>query len=312
MTAGGSLLRPALLSIRMLRRAATTLPIELWMADTDEFDEGFYEEVSKLNVRCRLLSDYVGVGVVRRFQLKSFAILFSAFADVLYLDADDFPVHSIDDIFTRSNYSSTGVVLWPDYWAATVSPWLPLIVNRPQRFWRTCETGQLMWNKQTHFTSLVLACYYNFHGPDYFYPLLTLGAAGQGDKETFLLACEVLDHPYTFIERDIGTLGYHDEGSYLGVAMIQADPRDTSRQLFIHAHFPKMDAESMFAAGPLQNSNGKRIDQYWGTELMQNVGYDVEVAAFQELAYIECESSLANVLDKTICDRVLDHLKGFA
>ncbi|KAK7679537.1 Golgi alpha-1,2- mannosyltransferase [Cerrena zonata] len=38
--------------------------------------------------------------------------------------------------------------------------------------------------------------YYNYYGPDYYYPLLSQGAAGEGDKETFIAAAHKLKLPY--------------------------------------------------------------------------------------------------------------------
>jgi alpha 1,2-mannosyltransferase len=166
-----------------------------------------------------------------------------------------------------------------------------------------------MWNKKAHFLSLLLACYYNFYGPDYFYPLLSLGAAGEGDKETFLIACQVFDEPYTYIQRDVGTLGYHDKGEFYGTAMMQADPRDDSRYLFIHAHFPKLDGQSLFASGPMRSSNDNPIPSFWGNLAKENAGYDVEVKAFQEMAYIECTSPLRNENDPAVCERIHEHLQ---
>jgi hypothetical protein len=305
--AGGNYLRIAYLSILMLRQTGMTLPIELWMADWSEYNARFCAEVETHNVRCEVLADYLGEHIIDKYQLKSFAILLSSFSEVLFLDADDFPVNSVDDIFVRGDYTKTGVVIWPDYWAATTSPWLFRIVNKTQTFMRTCEAGQLIWNKRTHFTSLALACYYNLYGPDYFYPLLSLGTAGQGDKETFRLACEVMGHSYTFTDTEILTLGYHDLSGFHGTGMGQADPRNISRYVFLHAHFPKINAQSLFASGSLRNSEGQRILAFWGAMARKMGGYDVEAVAFRKVAYIECNSSLADA-SSVICDRVLEHI----
>jgi alpha 1,2-mannosyltransferase len=312
MVGGGRFLRIALLSIRLLRSTGTTLPLEFWFGDTDEYNSIFCSEVETLNVQCRILGSHLGAGTVGRYQLKAFAILLSRFEEVLFLDADDFPVVNVDDIFDAPNYKITGAVIWPDYWSATASPWLFQIIGQQQRFHATCETGQLMWNKKKHFLSLVLACYYNFYGPDYFYPLLSLGAAGEGDKETFLIACQVFDEPYTYIQRDVGTLGYHDKGDFYGTAMMQADPRNVSRYLFIHAHFPKLDGQSLFASGPMRSSNDNPIPSFWGNLAKENAGYDVEVKAFQEMAYIECTSPLRNENDPAVCKRIHKHLQEVA
>ena len=296
MVGGGRLLRIALHSLRMLRRSGTTLPVELWMSDSNEYSEELCAEVSSLDVQCRIIAEYLGEGVIERYQLKSFAIFLSAFEEVLFLDADNFPVTSVDEIFT-----STGVIIWPDYWASTTSPLLFDIVDTPQTFFRTCETGQLLWNKRTHFHSLALSCYYNFYGPNYFYPLLSLGAAGTGDKETFQLACQVANQPYTFIDTPVRTLGYHlDE--FHGTGMIQADPRNSTRGLFVHAHHPKFDAVSLLSEGALEIHS---LSSFWGPLATEVAGYDIEGAAFQELVYIECNSSLARPF---ICGRLYEFL----
>lgn len=314
MVAGGRFLRIALLSLRMLRRTGTTLPIELWMQDESEYNAEFCDEVasSTLKVKCRLLSNYLGVDtVIGRYQLKSFAMLLSSFEQILFLDSDDFATNAINNIFDSSNFTSTGAVIWPDYWAASASPWLYHIINSPQTFFKTCETGQLLWNKKTHFGPLVLASYYNYYGPDYFYPLLSLGAAGQGDKETFLLACQVLNITYTFLPSPVMEIGYADD-EFHGTAMCQADPRDPDKRvheyLFIHAHFPKVDSLELFKEGELLDGRGRRIPRFWGDRPKQLVGWDVELAAWEEIQWIECESSL-RLEDDTICRRVTDHVK---
>jgi alpha 1,2-mannosyltransferase len=307
--AGGKYARIALLSLRLLRRYNTTLPMEIWMMDHSEYDLDFCDEARFLGAKCRLISDFVGDGEISNFQLKAFAILLSSFAEVLYLDADNFPLRSVDDIFTRGNYTETGVVLWPDYWAATVSPWLFNILNRPQKFMRTCETGQLLWNKRTHFKSLALACYYNYYGPNYFYPLLSLGAAGQGDKETFLMACEAFGQSYTFIETRLHTLGYHDNGEFFGTGMGQADPRNQSQYLFMHAHWPKMNGQSLFKSeSRFKTKAGGYVPSLWGATGI--AGFPVEIDAFEEMAWIECNSTLA-LENPEICERVLGRLDMF-
>src|SRR5579871_737429 len=96
MVAGGRFLRISLLSLRMLRRSGTKLPVELWMGKKDEYDANFCAEAEKLDVRCRLLNDYVGEAI-QKYQLKAFAMLLSSFSEVLFLDADNFPVVPIED-----------------------------------------------------------------------------------------------------------------------------------------------------------------------------------------------------------------------
>ena len=294
----GSFARVALHSMRMLRRS-TNLPIELWVLNKREYDERDCTELSALSVRFRTLDEYLPDEVMATSQLKCFAMLLSSFEEVLLLDPDNFPIASVDDVFTAGQYSSNGVVIWQDSWASTASPWLYQIIERHQAFFGTCETGQLLWNKRTHFHALLLACYYNFYGPTYFYPLLSVGEAGQGDKETFLLACFVMNQSYSLMDTDIVTPGYHDEqGEFHGTGMIRADPRNTSRLLFFHARHPKMDARYVFDILVLcpWGKTGQMI-KYW-------------MAAILELRYIECDSLLARPECCSMIYRYIDSVSG--
>ena len=306
MVAGGKYLRVALHSIRMLRRTGTQLPIELWMGDWSEHDANFCKEVLGMNVQCRILADYLGDGWVGGYQLKPFAILLSSFEEILLLDSDNFPIAPIDDIFSSSQYLTNGVVVWPDFWASTTSPYMYQIIDRPEKFVKTCETGQLLWNKRTHFRALSLACYYNFHGPSYFYPLLSLGVKGQGDKETYLVACEATDQSYAFITADVQSLGYCDDSGFHRTGMAQADPRNISHTLFFHANAPKLDAMSLFIYGVMR-AGGQGVASLWGIDGKAIAGFDVEAVAFQELAYVECDSSIA-LRYSGLCEQVHRHI----
>ncbi|KAH3681478.1 hypothetical protein WICPIJ_007557 [Wickerhamomyces pijperi] len=55
------------------------------------------------------------------------------------------------------------------------------------------ETGQMLINKTRHMKTIILAMYYNYYGPTFYYPMLSQGQAGEGDKETFLAAANYFD-----------------------------------------------------------------------------------------------------------------------
>jgi Mannosyltransferase putative len=44
------------------------------------------------------------------------------------------------------------------------------------------ESGEIMYSKPKHELSLLLATYYNYYGPDFYYPLQSQGAPGEGDR----------------------------------------------------------------------------------------------------------------------------------
>lgn len=87
---------------------------------------------------------------------------------------------------------------------------------------------------------------YNVYGPKYYYPLLSQGSQGEGDKETFAAAAIYLDQPYYLVERSVDPLGFfqkNNQQDFRGVGMLQYDPiddfnrvsRDEIRPAFIHA-----------------------------------------------------------------------------
>lgn len=227
------------------------------------------------------------------------------------------------------------------------------------------------------------------------------GAVDQGDKETFLLACQVLDYRYTYLDRlGVGTLGYHSRGEYFGTGMMQEDPRrsneraegepigtkggegeeprtageptggtkgerkgsdtkngngketssgngkETEKYLVIRAHFPKFDAGNLFINGPLQpdpsnphnpfpplhatsnnnpssntqqdtpftnpqhDSGNRAVLSIWGDRAIEMAGFDIELLAFREMMYIECESLLRRDDGGFICGTVGAYVRG--
>ena len=97
-TAGGAHLPIFIVSLRMLRRSGSVLPVELFLrADEARGDTYLCQELlPSLNARCVILDDFFPSGLVKleKYQYKIFSVLFSSFEDVLLLDADNFPVHN--------------------------------------------------------------------------------------------------------------------------------------------------------------------------------------------------------------------------
>lgn len=340
MVGGGPYLQIGFLSIRMLRRTNCTLPAELWMVDEAEFDEPMCKgELADLDVTCRVISRIVGSAAIRDikghasifrtitgkhsrafYQAKALAIILSSFETLLFVDADNFPLYDPRILFTSHPFADTGITAWPDFWQSSVSGHFYNISSMnishasPDSHHHklaesiTVESGQIMWNKRTHWKALVLAVYYNIFGPKFFYPLLSLGAPGQGDKETFIMAARVLGDDYYFVGQSVVAIGHYNErGVYRGVAMLQADPildfaKASAKPFFLHANGYKFNKNILSSIKKSFPSGPRRI---WPDSLDDSVGYDVEHAAFQELKYIACESQM-RALD--FCDEVKAHI----
>lgn len=323
MTGGFNQLPVLVISIRMLRRARSTLPVEVFVAEPSEWDDQICNVVlPSLNAKCLLFSDIfraADTGVsINRYQFKIMAILFSSFEEVLMLDSDAFPVHNPLPLFEEEPFKTTGMVIWPDFWYASESPYyfeiskidhIPALNERA-----SVESGELLYSKAKHHMSLMLAAYYNYYGPKYYYPLLSQGAPGQGDKETFAWAATALKEPFYAVHEPVMALGRHDtSGEFLGSAMGQHDPiadytftqahgaphqrvgeADSSsvvKPFFVHANFPKFDPSTIFDhGGPTRDTNGSNV-RCWGgqDQAVKLFGFDAERRFWEEIKATACE-----------------------
>ncbi|KAH7396214.1 mannosyltransferase putative-domain-containing protein [Pyrenochaeta sp. MPI-SDFR-AT-0127] len=221
-----------LVSLRMLRRTGCNLPVEVFIDDWSKYEPTICDTVlPSLNARCVVLSNiYETAKNVKQpdhYQYKIFALLFSSFQHVLFLDSDAFPAYDPTILFSTAPYTTHGLVTWPDYWALTVSVHfyhIAAIPEVPSQTRYSTESGQLMLNKEIHRESLLMMVYYNYYGPDYYYILLSQGSHGAGDKETFVQAAMAVCLPYYQVRTGPSALGRSKNGTYRGTGIAQADP----------------------------------------------------------------------------------------
>lgn len=226
---GGKYTWLTLLSIQALRKTGSKLPVEVIIPSKSEYDELLCIQLeSKWNAKCKILPN-LGLEL-KGYQLKPLAILFSSFKRAFYLDSDIIPIVNPDRYFSSTLFLDYGLITWPDFWRRTTSPHLYelleiSIAEKPSRFlndlytpvkfqykkntnefnyhdlsgtlteWTT-EAGLILINKVSHFNVLLLALYYNMNGPSGFYPLLSQGGAGEGDKDTWALSSHYLKKPW--------------------------------------------------------------------------------------------------------------------
>jgi len=343
--AGGEYFGPAIVGIKMLRQAGSSLPVEAFLADWEEYEPSLCEKVlPDLNARCVVLSQFLEPPIdeignenltfsITHYQLKSLALLFSSFREVLLLDSDSIPVINPEELFSTEPFVSTGFVGWPDFWVSTEAPVFYKIAGL-DRFPKalpvaSSEAGQLLVNKEKHIRSLILAAYYNIWGPQYYYPLLSQGALGQGDKNTFETAAIVLDAPYYRVKTPVRSLGRHSGTEFKGSGMVQFHPLDdydkhagrtddsentTIRAAFMHANTPKMNAGHLVDEGDLQDPSQKHLRLWGSLDDQQSVfGIDFEKSTFQVVIEVGCE--LASVVKewrhrRMICSKLKSHFKA--
>lgn len=315
----GASLPVLLVSLRMIRRTHTILPMEVFMMSEEEYEPYICEGVlPSRNATCVIISDILGAkGMkdIQRAQLKSLAILLSSFEDILWLDSDCFPLRNPEYIFQSELYQSTGLITWPDFWAMTTSPFYYEISSQhplPLKERPSTEAGELFLSKKKHNLTLMLVSYYNYYGPSHYYPLLSQGAPGGGDKETFLAAASALGEPFYATTERARRLGHPTtNGDLVGSAMVQYDPiRDHEvitheklqpknekaailpRALFIHTYYPKSESATIFDpfdVQPTRSPDGK-WSRAWTKpeETIYNVVFDTEIHFWEEVKWVAC------------------------
>ncbi|MCJ1257328.1 hypothetical protein MMC24_005153 [Lignoscripta atroalba] len=321
-TAGGYYLPVLVISLRMLRRTGSNLPMEVFLASKEEYESYICGQVlPSLNAKCIVLSDILDAAsqsndtiTIQHYQLKSFAMLLSSFEELLFLDADSFPIHSPDKLFESEPFISKGMLTWPDFWASSTSAQYYSISSQtqpPTTLRASSETGEILLSKKSHFQSLLLASYYNYYGPSHYYMLLSQGAPGEGDKETFLAAATALDQPFYATSEKVRPIGHaKQDGGVAGSAMVQYDPMedynltkqglwrvknstvaDSPRPFFVHANFPKFNPVTIFdEGGPTRHPNGT-YRRAWtdNEETIKGFGFDLERQFWEEIKWTACE-----------------------
>ncbi|KAE8145528.1 mannosyltransferase putative-domain-containing protein [Aspergillus avenaceus] len=320
-TAGGSYLPVFLSSLRMLRRTGSTLPVEVYMKDATEYEKSICTNVlPDLGAKCLILSDIVGKDTIQHYQLKVFAVLFSSFEEIIWMDADCFPLDKPEILLNHEPFTSTGMVTWPDFWASSISPLYFEISQQeipPMTERQSSETGVFLISKKTHYLTLLLAAYYNYYGPSHYFRLLSQGAAGEGDKETFIQAATAVGQPFYAVSERVQALGRHKPDGFSGSAMAQSDPigdyaltsqgkwrvQDPSvdrppRVFFVHANYPKFNpAEYIFGdkweTAPTLRPDGTEGRAWTAPEdVLRRFGLDIEKAYWEEIKTLSCDPEI--------------------
>ncbi|KAE8412296.1 mannosyltransferase putative-domain-containing protein [Aspergillus pseudocaelatus] len=338
-SAGGKYLPTFIIFLRLLRRTGARLPVELFMKDWIEYEPYICEVVlPSLNGKCVVLSEvFTGPDGAKpdleHFQLKAFSILFSSFQDVIWMDSDCFFLYDPTNLLTSKPFTSTGLVTWPDFWSYTVSPTYYNISRQaiiPTTARQSTEAGMFLISKKTHFMSLLLSAYYNYHA-SYFYTMISQGAPGEGDKDTFVLAASALGEKFHTVSEKVADLGHPaPDGGVLGAAMLHADPiedykltrqgrwrvRDESvakapRGYWLHAYSPKFNAGEDLFSEKTQDKDGHPGRAYTSKEeTLKRLGYDAERDLWEETKTVTCtlEHAFDSWKTKTgLCETVTKH-----
>ncbi|KAF4455806.1 putative MNN2-type II membrane protein [Fusarium austroafricanum] len=343
-TSKGSAVGVAETAIRMLRHTGSRLPVELFLdGASQEEHQKCNESLSGLQVQCLNMDDFLQLPNttsirqpnIENYQFKVLSIIFSSFQHILFLDSDAFPIHNPDRLLDVEPYKSRGLVTWPDFWLPTISPLFYTIAGAKAPNVtldsRASESGVMLYNKAKHSDSILLAAYYNFYGPRFYYQLHSQGAWGSGDKETFMQSALVLGNPYWQVTKPAELIS--KEKINYGSGIWQADPEmdwqlhtkkaqnktivpprnlkmkmkedkpKVARAMFAHLNRVKFDMKhpSQVLEDLVPVRPDGTLSRLWGDDVKKITdvaGFDLEKTIWEEAAKANCGRELMEECDK--------------
>jgi len=188
--------------INMLRKQGCHLPVELWHLNDAEMNDTMRTLVEPLGVTCinaQEVRKLYPARILNGWEIKAFALLHSAFREVLLLDADNVPVVDPTFLFETKQFEETGALFWPDFPRLEPSRSIWGLTGVTYREEPEFESGQIVLDKARCFRPLSLAMWFNEYS-DFWYRHI------HGDKETFHMAWRRLDAPYAMPQRGIHAL----------------------------------------------------------------------------------------------------------
>lgn len=192
--AGGPYLESAYVVVCLLRHYGATLPIEVWHAGEDEIPAWAKPAFIKHGVVFHDIMDYCKnrpLKQMRGFPIKTAAMLNTQLREVMFLDADCFPVRNLEFLFETQEYKENRAVFFPDSQRHLLLPDKPVWkhVGMPYNGDTEFETGLLLFDKVSCWKALNLAEWMNI-GSEFWYQ------HAMGDKDTFYLAWRKVNQSY--------------------------------------------------------------------------------------------------------------------
>jgi hypothetical protein len=244
---GGGAYEPgAYVACRMLRHVGWRHPIQVWHRGPREPVSNRVRRLPGVEV---VDADAHPARAARRmlggWESKLFAVINSPFEEVLYLDADSYPVFDPDECF-RPEHNPHGIVTWPDAPIADGAVHWASYGLAPDG--RTgLNGGHYLFVKRRAWPVLQLAAHYDDHS-DYYYWYTVIGVevGGFSDQEQLRVALHKLGAPsHRYADRPLGCA----HQSYL-----QAGPH--GRPLFVHRCGNKLAPPGQFPAPPAWHAGG--------------------------------------------------------
>lgn len=186
----------------------SNLPIEVFVSKRDL--PRCVKTMALLDTTCRVPRFGSMKRPRSRFGWKAVSIMQSSFKNILWLDADCFPLVDPKELFQDSNFRKVGAIFWPDLTGNQCDPhevsmwpsgssegalWNVFNLRFNGTKWKHLqefESGQMIINSVLHFRALTLAYFLTENG--------IFQQFAYGDKEAFRWSWLALDLDYHFSE----------------------------------------------------------------------------------------------------------------
>jgi len=207
----------AMLAIAALHHVGSRLPIELWH-DHDPLLLGESGEVahaalnSIADVTLVDFYDFPEGQSVTGFETLSFAIRYSNFSEVLFIDSDNALLADPSPLFDLPEYAETGALFWRDQIFSremTIEGnYLWQVIGVEERPQHDMESGQMLINRRKHWKPVLLVDYFNRYPDHWFWTF------SWGDKDLWQWAWLALNASFYLSPRHFEYMYDEDEKSH--------------------------------------------------------------------------------------------------
>lgn len=204
MVATGRLYRSnAWIALKRLRATGCRLPVEVWHWGGDDWcreHDAWFAEMGAVGVDYEEARTRVGSGLRHPWALKVYAMRWSRFREILYLDVDQVVLADPTYLFDEPEYLRTGAVFWPDLgrWSPDAAMWgFTGVAYRDEP---EVQGGEALLDKARVWRELSLTMWINEQHA-FFYRYMV------GDKDSYRLAWHKLGREYAMPPFPVVDLG---------------------------------------------------------------------------------------------------------
>ncbi len=203
--------------INRLRDIGCNLPIEIWYNGAKEYNGILFDKLKQINdveiIDAHKLLYEKGLdswlyrhNSLNGWELKTYCLIHSKFKDILFLDADNFPMINPEYLFDSKEYLENGAIFWKDRGRLARDRFVWKIMDIPYRDEPEQESGQVLIDKSKLWDVLVLSQWMQNHSY-YMYNHI------HGDKDMLHVSCRKLNIEYAMPEKMVhgrDTMMQHD------------------------------------------------------------------------------------------------------